>query len=267
MNKVAESEVAREGGALFSRAVPGCLLVSEDGVRGLSEDVALEVPFSVSFDGEFCDVLSCTPCDLEDLALGFACSRGVVDSFQDVADIVLGEFDGRYEADVRLRKGRASAGPCQGRAAAPPLPFPARTVRLPAGKPYGREAVWRAAEGLDARQRMRRQTGATHAAAFLDRRGDFICMREDVGRHNAVDKLVGALLRAEIDPQDGFAFLSSRCALELVDKLTRFGVSLVATVSAPTSAVIDYAVEANVTLAAFARGRRFTVYTHPERIK
>ncbi len=244
----------------FSREVPGCLRVSQDGVQKRAETVALEVPFQVSFDGTRCDMLSCTPCDLEDLALGFAFSRGAVKSLGDVERIVVEELEGRYAADVLLRA-RQSAGSDAARSNG------GAAVRLPDGEPFDRAAVWKAAAGLDARQGMRKDTGATHAAAFVDRRGAFVCMREDVGRHNAVDKLVGALLRAGVDPQGGFAYLSSRCALELVEKLARFGVGLVATVSAPTSAVIDYAAEANVALAAFARGGRFTLYTHPERIR
>ena len=262
----------------FSRKVPGCLCMSDDGVRERVETVALEVPFSVGFDGVCCDVLSCTPRDLEDLALGYALSKDVVQGPDDVAGISISDLGGCYGADVRLREGLSLdpasmrlcpvSGESRSDGAMEPLPpyFPARMVHLPAGKPFGREAVWKAAEGLRERQRMHRDTGATHAAAFVDRRGGFVCVREDVGRHNAVDKLIGALLRAGVDPGDGFAYLSSRCALELVNKLARFGVALVATVSAPTSAVLDYAVEANVTLAAFARGNRFTVYTHPERI-
>lgn len=244
----------------YSREVPGCLRVSQDGVQERTETVALEAPFQVSFGGACCDTLSCTPCDLEDLALGFAFSRGAVRSSDDVERIVVEELEGRYAADVLLR-GRLCSGSDAGRS------NNGAAVRLPGGEPFDRAAVWTAAAGLDGRQGMRRDTGATHAAAFVDRRGGFVCMREDVGRHNAVDKLVGALLRADVDPQDGFAYLSSRCALELVEKLARFGVGLVATVSAPTSAVIDYAVEANVALAAFARAGRFTVYTHPERIR
>ncbi len=276
MGETADMRTGTDGGR-FSRAVGGCVRIAEDGVQERIETVALEVPFAVSIDGAFCDVLSCTPRDLEDLAFGYAFAKGVVKGPEDVAGIVVSELGECYGADVHLREGlRLNRGAplgssreatrTKGSLAALPPYFPAHMVHLPDGEPFARQAVWRAAEGLAARQRMHRETGATHAAAFVDRTGGFVCMREDVGRHNAVDKLVGALSRAGVDPRDGFAYLSSRCALELVNKLARFGVALVATVSAPTSAVLDYAVEANVTLAAFARGNRFTVYTHPERI-
>ena len=113
-------------------------------------------------------------------------------------------------------------------------------------------------------QGMHRATGATHAAVFADRAGAPVILREDVGRHNAVDKLFGAMLRSGLDPCDGFAYLSRRCALELVAKLERAGVRVVGAVSAPTSAVIDFAEREGVALAAFARDGRFTVYAHPE---
>lgn len=121
--------------------------------------------------------------------------------------------------------------------------------------------------GLLSRQGMHRATGATHAAVFADFEGRPVLMREDVGRHNAVDKLVGALMRAGSDPTEGFVYLSSRCALELVAKCARVGVRIVATVSAPTSAVLDFAETEGIMLCAFAREGRFTVYTHPERLE
>lgn len=277
MDETAGARVGADGGR-FARAVGGCVRIAEDGVQERVETVALEVPFAVSVDGAFCDVLSCTPRDLEDLALGYAFAKGIVEGPADVAGIAVDGLGGCWSADVRLREGAGfdaealrlglpGAASAEGGPAALPPYFPARMVHLPDGEPFDREAVWKAAEGLAERQRMHWETGATHAAAFVDRDGRFVCMREDVGRHNAVDKLIGALLRAGVEPQDGFAYLSSRCALELVNKLARFGVAFVATVSAPTSAVLEYAAEANVTLAAFARGNRFTLYTHPERIR
>jgi FdhD protein len=139
-------------------------------------------------------------------------------------------------------------------------------VHIEAEQPIPPSAICAASQGLLERQRMHIDTGATHAASFVDRHGTFLYMSEDIGRHNAVDKLVGQLVRNHVDPSSGFVFLSSRCALELVNKVARYGVGVVATVSAPTSAVIEFAREANVTLCAFARGNRFTVYTHPERI-
>ena len=126
-------------------------------------------------------------------------------------------------------------------------------------------AVWRMSRALLPAQGMHLATGATHAAVFADRSGAPVLMREDVGRHNAVDKLVGALLRAGIDPEDGrlpVEPLRARAGGEA----GRAGVRIVATVSAPTSAVLDFAEREGIALAAFARDGRFTVYAHPELI-
>lgn len=273
----AEASRGAEAAQRCYRVVHDCCRMSEEGEELLDEAVALEVPVSISYNGVYYNVLSCTPRDLEDEAYGFSLSSGIIESASDIATVEVQCSEGSYDVNVRLREGlrvdpaafrlcAVSGQPRRDDALALAPYFPARMVHLPASEPIAREAIWRAACGLKDRQDMHLETGATHAAAFMDKQGEFLYVREDVGRHNAVDKLIGALARAKVDPRDGFVFLSSRCALELVNKLARFGVPLVATVSAPTSAVLDFAEEANVTLCAFARGSRFTIYTHPERI-
>ncbi|MEG0095920.1 MAG: formate dehydrogenase accessory sulfurtransferase FdhD [Raoultibacter sp.] len=262
----------------FCRDIPGCLLVSDKGVECTVEAVALEIPVSISYNNVYHDVLSCTPRDLEDIAYGFSFTNGIISSASDIDHVHVKESEGCFAVDIRLRKGlridpsafRLCSG--SGKTQREPLPLlssylPACRAPLPSGPTFAREAIWKTSQSLVSKQRLHRETGATHAAAFVDRDGKFLYLREDVGRHNATDKLIGALVRNRVDPRDGFVYLSSRCALELVSKLVSYGVRLIATVSAPTSAVIDFAHEANVTLCAFARENRFTVYTHPERIE
>ncbi|MCH4184851.1 MAG: formate dehydrogenase accessory sulfurtransferase FdhD, partial [Eggerthellaceae bacterium] len=261
--------------------VPDCLCVShgKDGSvhrQRQTEHVALEVPMALSFNGIYFTVLSCTPADLEDLAVGAAFSSGVITSIDDVVAIHVDRLRESCAVDITLQKGLSPKASSLRKSSVSgfsrsmvtfnlPSYYPAHMAHVRECEPIPYQAIWAASRGLDQRQKVRSYTGATHAAAFVDRKGNFLALREDVGRHNALDKLIGCLLKERMDPLSGFVFLSSRCALELVNKAIHFGVSVIATVSAPTSSVIGYADEANVTLCAFARGERFTIYTHPER--
>ena len=149
-----------------------------------------------------------------------------------------------------------------------PLPeyYPAVPLTPVEGEPVPAAAIWKASRELVEHQGMRKRSGSTHAAAFVDRDGRFLHLREDVGRHNSLDKLIGALLRNHVDPAEGFVFLSSRCALELVCKAARYRIGLIATVSAPTSAAVAYAEASGITLCAYSREERFTVYANPGRV-
>src|SRR5699024_3456544 len=121
-----------------------------------------------------------------------------------------------------------------------------------------------ALESMDGKQPLRRRTGATHAAAWATLEGELLIVREDVGRHNAVDKVVGQLHQAGLDPAQGFVVVSSRASFEIVQKTAAAGVSAVVAVSAPTSFAVRMATDLNIMLAGFARGNGFTVYAHPD---
>jgi FdhD protein len=131
---------------------------------------------------------------------------------------------------------------------------------------FSAAAVAQALQALRARQPLHEATGATHAAAWSRADGELVLVREDVGRHNALDKLVGALVRGQHPARDGFVVVTSRASYEMAGKTARAGVALLAAVSGVTGLAIDVAEAAGLALAGFARGDSLNVYTHPERI-
>lgn len=258
------------------------LFVTEDGGAVRTEVVAVEARIDVMLDGVHWASFAASPQDLEDFAYGLLLSFGLVSHASEVASVDVREVEGVLVVDVRRADAQGAADAVPSCACCAAYPSIMDGTVLP-GAPLTCDfadsatddsapklpprAVFAVSRSLLSQQGMHRATGATHAAVFADREGNVVLMREDVGRHNAVDKLIGALARAGIDAAEGFVYLSSRCALELVAKCARAGVRVVATVSAPTSAVIDFAEAAGVTLCAFAREGRFTAYAHPERLE
>ncbi len=242
------------------------LLVSEKGCEKTDESVAIEVHADFVVNDIWWASTALTPIDLTDCAYGALFSAGSIVTPEEVVALEVAHHDKGVAVKVRLNEeatARHMRAMEQGTQSSNP---PCVAMGETDAGPLKPEAIWRMSRSLLSKQGMHRATGATHAAVFADREGQPLIMREDVGRHNAVDKLIGALLRAGVDTGEGFVYLSSRCALELVTKCAHAGVRVVATVSAPTTAVLDFAAEHDVTLCAFARDGRFTIYAHPERI-
>jgi FdhD protein len=239
--------------------------------------VPVETPVAVSFLGIGYAVMMATPKDLEDFAYGFARSERLIDEAAEVSGIEVREEErgvllgielipGRHDrvlARVRHRVGESSCGLCgienleQALRPLPCLPEPARIA--PA-------AIFRALEGLRAQQPLNAETGAVHAAALCDADGIVLAAREDVGRHNAFDKLVGHCLRDGRDMVGGFALLTARCSYELVEKAALAGMPMLVTISAPTSLAVERAEEAGLTLVALARSDSVLVMCDPHRL-
>ncbi len=257
-----------------------------DGVSGDgSELLAEEVPVALVYNGISHAVMLTSPQDLEDFAVGFSLSERIVRAAQDVREVeveagphgialAIGIAPGamaRLKATRRARLGRTGCGLCgidslawfeHEMAQNDPRDGGARET----GAPFAPEALQRAMAAMAGQQRLHQATGAMHAAGWADRDGRLLLVREDVGRHNALDKLVGALVRTGIDAHDGFALVTSRASFEMVQKAARAGIGLLAAISAPTAMAVRLADRAGLTLAGFVRGGRHVTYTHPRRL-
>ncbi|MBV2161995.1 formate dehydrogenase accessory sulfurtransferase FdhD [Achromobacter denitrificans] len=242
-----------------------------------SDLVAEETPVALEFNGISHATMLATPADLEDFAVGFSLSEGIIDGIGDVRGIdLLPQCDGivvqveistacevRLKTRRRAMAGRTGCGLC----GVETLPEVLRPVAPAApSAPVRAQAVLAAMRDMRARQALHDLTGATHAAGWAGADGVVRLVREDVGRHNALDKLVGALARQGLRAGDGMFAVSSRASFEMVQKTASAGVGVLAAVSAPTALAIRLANSANVALLGFLRGDDATLYSHPERI-
>jgi formate dehydrogenase accessory protein FdhD len=241
------------------------------------ETIAEETPVALVYNGIPHAVMMATPQDLEDFALGFSLTEELIASPADlqrvecvrysqgieIQALVAPEREAEIAARTRRLTGRTGCGICGADSVASVL----KTLHPVAAEPTIREgAVRRAMESLASHQTLNAAAGAVHAAGWATVDGAIELVREDVGRHNALDKLIGALLRRATDPSSGFVLVTSRASFEMVQKTTRFGAPLLAAVSGPTGLAVRIAREAGLTLVGFARGSRHTVYTHLERL-
>ena len=244
-------------------------------LQPLARDLPRETAVGLSFDGRPHTVLMATPDDLEALALGFVITEAIA-SAADVLEITTKEEEQGVLVDVRLApgtlikkarprnlEGRSSCGLCGVQRlvdAVRPLPVLGEGVRI------RHEAIPRALAILEEQQALGRLTRATHAAAFFDAEGALVLVREDVGRHNALDKLASAMARDGRDASTGFVVVTSRCSFEMVEKAVRMGCAILVAVSAPTELAITKAEEANLTLVALARADGHAVFAGGERL-
>ncbi len=239
--------------------------------------VVEETPVALSYNGISHVVMMMTPADLEDFAIGFSLSEGIVADARDIRDLDIASHGGGIEVSVSLSPerehalkslrrnltGRTGCGLC----GAESLDQAIRAVDpVPDGPSIRPAAVERACSELPPLQMLSERTGGAHAAAWCSEEGAVLLLREDVGRHNALDKLIGALVREGLDTAKGFALVSSRASYEMVTKAARAGMRVLVAVSAPTTLAVSLAEQSNLSLVAFARPGKFSVYTVPARI-
>jgi FdhD protein len=242
------------------------------GERTLAE----EVPVAFSYDGATHAVLMATPDDLEDFALGFTYTEGIIGTAAEIAELaVLSVADGIVlrmwltgdRADAFAARRRRFVGPAGcGMCGLESLAEANRATPMAShGLQVSRRDIEEAVAALPARQQLNMQTRSVHAAAFW-RPDQSLVLREDVGRHNALDKLAGALLRIGWSAAEGVIVLSSRISIELVQKAGIMGAAIIVGVSAPTALAVRIAESRGLTLVGIARDDGFEVFTHPERI-
>ena len=238
--------------------------------------VAAEVPIALVYNGRPHVVMMCTPADLEDFAYGFTITESIA-RVEDIARVDVVKYSRGIELQIeipadaaerltsrgRAITGRTGCGLCGVEVIDEALREP-QLVR--SATTFTREALWSASASLDAKQPMNRETNAIHGAAWAASSGALHVVREDVGRHNALDKVIGALAREDRDASDGFLVVTSRASYELVQKAAAANVPLLAAVSRPTALAIQLADDAGITLVGLLRGRGANVYSHAERI-
>ena len=252
--------------------------LSDDGAADDRAPVAEEVPVAFVYGSRAHVVMMASPSDLEDLAVGFTLSELIVASAADVGRVAVARHSRGIELSIevppaaverladrtRTISGRTGCGLC-GVEAIDDAVRPPRAVT--SALAVESEALWRAAAALDARQPFNQATHAVHAAAWASDDGALVVVREDVGRHNALDKVLGALARSGTDASRGFLVVTSRASFELVQKAAVFGVPLLAAVSRPTGLAVRLAETCGMSLVGLLRGRTANVYAHPERVR
>jgi FdhD protein len=245
--------------------------LDERSVSAVAEQIAEESPVALVYNGVPHVVVMATPANLEDLALGFSLSEGVIASAEELGGVeIVPEQTGysiylsippeRVEVIAQRRRNMTARTGC-GVCGAETIEQAMRDVpKVSTAQKMTRQAIVSAMKQLPSLQVLNATTGATHAAGWADLDGKLQLIREDVGRHNALDKLIGALAAGSTDTANGFAVITSRASYEMVQKAAMAGVGMLAAVSAPTALAVRVALEAGVTLAGFVRGERCMVY-------
>jgi len=252
--------------------------VRRDGAVVDSQDwLADEVPVALIFNGISHAVMLATPLDLEDFALGFGLTEGLLARADELygVELVPDPAGVRIEMEVasacfarlkdrrRSMAGRTGCGLC-GTESLEQVEPPLQPL-APCDTPLPPPAIAAALRAMTSHQALQQRTGATHAAAWCSLDGQVRLLREDVGRHNALDKLVGAMVAAAVDPRDGFCCITSRASVEMVRKAVSAGITALVAVSAPTSRAVATARRAGLALAGFARRDDLVLYAHPDR--
>lgn len=244
----------------------------------VADEVAAEVPVALTFNSIPHVVMMATPQDLEDMGVGFTVTEGLVGRADQVRGVALDTSSGQFELRLQIAgeqlsqvlerrrnlTGRTGCGVCGAETIDDAI---RRPPPVPSGGSTTREQLVGALQALRERQPLGRQAGSLHAAAWVGWDGQLQQVREDVGRHNALDKLIGARLRAGAGFDDGYVMVTSRASYEMVQKAATVGVRMLVAVSAPTALGVALAQECKLTLVGFAREHQQVVYCHPERLR
>jgi FdhD protein len=243
-----------------------------------ADQVAEEMPIGLVYHGVPHVVMLATPADLEDFAVGFTISEGLVERPEEIrsvevirgaaaADVKITVAWERFSALLQRRRnltGRTGCGLCGAETAADVI---RELARVGPGPAVSTESLHQAIEQLASLQPINARTGSVHAAAWVVPGKGIQLVREDVGRHNALDKAIGALVRSGADIREGYMLITSRASFEMVQKSATVGISFLAALSAPTAFAVRLAQQTGLTLVAFARRDRHVIYANAERLK
>jgi FdhD protein len=243
------------------------------GARAIPEETAV----ALTYNGGTYAVMMATPQNLRDFAIGFSLSEGTVLSAEDIESFEIVELDDGIELRMWLAQSRADRLSERRRHIAGPtgcglcgIDSIAEAVRPAAivapGQSFSSRDIMTAIQSIPPLQTINIETRAVHAAAFWTPARGIVALREDVGRHNALDKLAGALAQDKTSASEGIVLLTSRVSVEMVQKTAAMGAPVMVAVSAPTALAVRMADAAGITLAAIARADGFEIFTHPNRI-
>jgi FdhD protein len=244
----------------------------------IDDAVAEELPVALIYNERPHAVMMATPSDLDDFALGFSLSEEIIATPSEFENVRIEPALAGIEINIRIPAkrgdvledrvrqltGRTGCGLCGAQTLDAAVRHPAI---VPEPATFSSNALRRALADLHIRQTINVATGATHAAGWVRPDGNVVLVREDVGRHNALDKLIGAMVRSNVDPRDGFLLITSRASYEMVMKAATVGVGNIVAISAPTALAIALAQETGVTLIGFARADGYSVYANGHRMQ
>jgi len=247
---------------------------ASSGTRRIAEETAI----ALTYNGGTYAVMMGTPQHLKDFAVGFSLTEGVVQSVDEIESIDVADLDDGIELRMWLADEKAARINERRRHIAGPtgcgicgLESIAEAVRpvaiVPQGRIFSPQAIMAAMAAVSPLQALNIETRAVHAAAFWTPSQGIVALREDVGRHNALDKLAGSLALEGLSAADGMVLLTSRVSVEMVQKAASMGAPLMVAISAPTALAVRMADAAGITLCAIARADGFEVFTHPQRVE
>ena len=236
-----------------------------------------ETPIALTYNGSSYAVMMATPADLRDFGVGFTLTEGIVERATEIVSLEVIENDLGIEIRMWLDEARATFLSGRRRAMRGPVGCGLCGIesleqarvdapRITSGAKFSARELLNAMRGLGPLQNANQKTRAMHAAAFWDPSGGIGPLREDVGRHNALDKLAGALLYHKVSSSKGAVLLTSRVSVEMIQKTAMIGIPLLVAISAPTTLAIETADKAGITLVAVAREDGYEVFTHPDRL-